>query len=387
MNSRSLSIAAVLFLVSCHTLCAWQTTAPCLERPLAERPYTRVHLIDIVRSQTAVRVEYLIRACGIKVPFSPELESDLREAGAEENVVAAVREVAPKPVVFEKKEAEPAREVPRESSTATPVLGDIRVNSKDGLSYAYIQPGKFRMGCSTGDGDCRPWENPAHDVRISKGFWIGQADVTVEAYKKYLRVVGKAMPDEPVISGKKLNPNWTFESAPMTMVNWTDSRDYCEWSGMRLPTEAEWEYAARAGTTGPRYGGLDEIAWWAGNSGVLPIDADDIWKNHNLNYLERVFENGARPHGVASKRANAFKLYDMLGNVSQWTFDWYKTPYKSGNLDVDPQGPPGGKDRVARGGSWFYHSAYLRVSARSFIRPTVRAIYVGFRCAGEIRFP
>jgi formylglycine-generating enzyme required for sulfatase activity len=426
MNLRLLSIAGALLFASCHALDASQTAAPCLDRPPAERPYSRVHLIDAVRSQTAVRAEYLIRTCGVKVPFNAELEADLKEAGAEENVIAAVREVAPKPAVVTKKLGPVAAPAP-----TGPVQGDIRENPKDRLRYAFIPSGTFRMGCSPGDDACRDNEKPAHEVRMSKGFWMGQTDVTVEAYKKYVRATGKSMPVEPVaigrvgthdgpiesamrlsasccdsrlasvaqiyrgplrqpqpvIRGQKLNPDWSIESAPMTMVSWTDARDYCEWSGMRLPSEAEWEYAARAGTAGPRYGELDEIAWWAGNSGDKAIDADDIGKNDQANYGKRIVENGDRPHGVALKRANAFKLYDMLGNVWQWTADWYKGPYESSGFETDPQGPPGGDFRVLRGGSWNLNSSFVCASYRYRNLPTYRFLNIGFRCAGEIRVP
>ena len=177
-------------------------------RAEGERAYTRLRLMDVVRDQTPVRAEYLIRTCGIRVPYGPELEADLKEAGAEENVRTAVREVAPRPVA---PTAAPKPEAPKPP------------------------PGTFRMGCaSSADGPCENNEKPSHDVQIAKGFWMGQTDVTMEAYKRYSRAAGKAMPDEPVFFGRKLNPQWSLDSLPMTMVDWNDSRGYCEW-----------EYAAR----------------------------------------------------------------------------------------------------------------------------------------------
>ena len=369
-------IAALLFVAYGPQFAFAQTAAPCMDKPMAERTYTRVRLLDIIRNQTPVRAEYLIKTCGVRVVFNNELEADLREAGAEDNVVAAVREVAPKPVVDKKPEP-----------PAGPVKGDVKVNPKDGLRYVFIPHGTFRMGCSAGDGDCHDDEKPSHDVRISKGFWMGQTDVTVEAYKKYVRESGKSMPDEPVAREKKLNPNWSNDTVPMTMVSWTDSRDYCDWAGLRLPTEAEWEYAARGGSSSARYGELDEIAWWGGNSGDKTFDADGIIKSDSSNYFKKLIENGGRPRGVAQKRANAFKLYDMLGNVWQWTADWYKTPYAGDMLETDPQGPPGGERRVLRGGSWVVNSSYVRSSIRIRGRPAYRNVNVGLRCAGEIHIP
>ena len=393
---RPLSIALFLMFFSNEPhLQAMQVAAPCLERPVAERPFTLVRLLDVVHSYPPSRAVDLIRTCGVRVPFDKELEASLREAGAEENVVAAVREVAPKPVVVEKKPEPPppspatvpAPVTAPSTAPAGPVKGDMRVNPKDDLRYVYIPPGTFRMGCSPGDSACKDNEKPAHDVVISKGFWMGQSHVTVEAYKKYVRSAGKAMPEEPVFLGKKLNLNWSFDSVPMTMVSWAEARSYCEWSGLRLPTEAQWEYAARAGSTGARYAELEEVAWWSGNSGNAAIDAELMWKTDTKNFGKAIAKNGNRPHVVSQKRPNDFKLYDMLGNAWQWTADWFKNSYDGEGLEKDPLGPPGGEYRVLRGGSWYSLSTYVRSSERFRYPPANRFDDAGFRCAGELRVP
>jgi formylglycine-generating enzyme required for sulfatase activity len=266
-----------------------------------------------------------------------------------------------------------------------PDAGSVMVHPKDGLPYVYVPAGTFRMGCaSSADEPCRDREKPAHDVRISKGFWMGQTEVTVAAYKRYVQAAGKAMPVEPEIFGRKLNPQWSLESLPMTDVDWNDARDYCKGNGLRLPTEAEWEYAARAGTTGASYGPLDEVAWYANNAGDKPFDATNVFENDKKNWGNRLVANGNRPRPVGQKAANKLKLYDMIGNVWEWTADWFKDQYQTG-LAVDPQGPPTGEGRVLRGGAWNSRADDARESYRIWQRPGgLGGSGMGFRCAGEI---
>ena len=273
------------------------------------------------------------------------------------------------------------------SGTLSAEYSEVRVNARDGLRYAYVPAGTFRMGCAT-DADrlCDSVEKPAHDVQISRGFWMGQTEVTVEAYKRYARAAGKSMPGEPELNGRSLNPQWSLETVPMTMVDWTDARGYCEWAGLRLPTEAEWEYAARGGTTGARYGVLDDVAWYGNNSGNSWIDAADVWAKDGGNYGERLAANGNRPRPVGQKRANGYKLNDMLGNVWEWTADWYGR-YKGDSLEMDPQGPGGGEGRVVRGGSWSYNASFVSASNRVYILPASRYVGIGFRCTGELAVP
>ena len=197
----------------------------------------------------------------------------------------------------------------------------IKVNPKDRLTYVWIEPGRFTMGCSPGDGECDLDEKPAHHVTIARGFWMGQTDVTQEAYQ---RVTGK---NPSIPQGAKL---------PVEHVTWTDSDNYCRATGMRLPTEAEWEYAGRAGSAASRYGDLDSIAWYDKNSGY-------------------------ETHPVMQKLPNDWGLYDMLGNVWQWTADWDADRY-SGNDETDPKGPTRGQYRVVRGSSFSESSMPSRTS-------------------------
>jgi formylglycine-generating enzyme required for sulfatase activity len=235
-----------------------------------------------------------------------------------------------------------------------PTSGEARESSKDGLKYVWIPPGSFMMGCSPGDNECFDNEKPSHQVTISKGFWMGQTEVTVGAYKRFAAATGRRMPPPP-----NFNSDWANENMPMVSVSWNDAREYCTWAGGRLPTEAEWEYAARGGSTEARYGNIDEIAWHEGNS-------------------------GDRAHEVSQKRANGFGLFDALGNVWEWVNDWYDDKYYQKSPSQDPPGPRRGWTRVLRGGMWVNGSRVVRVSFRDGYYPDRRVGSYGLRCGRDV---
>jgi formylglycine-generating enzyme required for sulfatase activity len=223
-------------------------------------------------------------------------------------------------------------------SATRPAARPAKVNPKDGLTYLLIPPGRFMMGCSPGDEECFDEEKRSHEVTITSGFWMGRTDVTQEAYQ---RVMGR-------------NPShFKGASLPVDTVSWSDAQAYCQKVGARLPTEAEWEYAARGSDPSSRYGPPGDIGWHRGNS-------------------------QRKTHAVAQKKANPYGLYDMLGNVWQWTADWYGdyafTPAS------DPAGPAGGTGRALRGGSWADNSRFLRESEREGALPGDRYDVIGFRC-------
>jgi formylglycine-generating enzyme required for sulfatase activity len=170
------------------------------------------------------------------------------------------------------------------------------------------------------------------------------------------------MPPEPNILGRALNSGWGNEAMPIVDVTWDGAQAYCNWVAGRLPTEAEWEYAARGGSTEARYGPVDEIAWYTQNS-------------------------QDQTHDVAQKRANGFGLYDMLGNVWEWVNDWYDQSYYQSSPSQDPQGPASGQSRVLRGGSRIDYPWYVRVSNRVRFNPANCDLVIGFRCVREVDSP
>jgi formylglycine-generating enzyme required for sulfatase activity len=227
------------------------------------------------------------------------------------------------------------------AGTSTPA-SETRENPNDGLTYVWIPPGKFTMGCSPGDATCGDDEKPAHEVTITQGFWLGQTPVTQQAYQ---RVMGR---NPSHFKGPRL---------PVESVTWDEARAYCKAVGMRLPTEAEWEYAARAGATAAHYGNPAEIAWYS-------------------------FNSGSKTHEVGQKQLNGFGLYDMLGNVWEWVADWYVGYQKA--AAADPTGPSRGQSRVLRGGSWGDLAMIACASYRGRGVPSDRNSRFGFRCAGEL---
>ncbi len=244
-----------------------------------------------------------------------------------------------------------------------PTPGMVKENPKDGLKYAWVPPGTFMMGCSPGETQCAPEENPRHAVTITKGFWMGQLEVPVGAYKRFGSDSKRNMPPEP-----SYNRGWMSDRMPMVKVTWYEAQAYCTWAAGRLPSEAEWEYAARGGAIQSLYGPLDEIAWYARNSGAGVV----AWGT-------------PRPGGL--KQPNSFGLFDMLGNVHEWTNDWFDKDYYAHSPSVDPPGPSSGSQRAERGQAWTAKGDDMRVSFRYGDPPDGSFFEGGFRCVCDALNP
>jgi sulfatase modifying factor 1 len=260
--------------------------------------------------------------------------------------------------------------------------GEVRTNTKDGQKYVWIPPGELMMGCSPGDTNCQDNEKPSHQVKITHGFWMGQTETTVGVWKRYAAGIGAPMPPEINFRNYNWNPGWAEDAQPIGNLLWNEAQTFCKAAAGRLPTEAEWEYAGRAGAKVPvaRYGAPDEIAWYGDNSGDAHVDTDEIRKNDSANYGLRLIANKGRMHPAGTKKPNAWGLYDMLGNADEWVADWYSETYYQKTEALDPQGPPSGEAKVARGVGFGRYPGDMRVSFRRFLAPDVRNGDFGFRC-------
>jgi len=231
---------------------------------------------------------------------------------------------------------------------AVPAGPPLQGSGSKSLSWVEIPAGEFEMGCSEGDEECDRDEMPRRRVVMPKPFLMMPGLVTAADLRDCAVCAGRTPPKQP---------KWSADDVPAVNVTWADARDFCQAYQARLPTETEWEYAAHAGSPAARYGALDEIAWYAGNS-------------------------AGRAHAVGQKKPNAFGLYDMLGNVWEWCADIYGPTPGPGK-----SGPPGGAARseyVLKGGSWRNKPRHLRISNRGRLSPDERTDDSGFRCVRDL---
>lgn len=227
------------------------------------------------------------------------------------------------------------------------------------MKMIWVEGGEFMMGCTSEQGGCESDEQNVRRVTVD-GFYIGMLEVTQSQWEK---VVGTNIYTQK----NKANGSSTYgvgPDYPMYYVSWEEAMEFCRLLSNKtgktytLPTEAQWEYAARGGkrADGAKYAGsnmIDAVAWYTDNS-------------------------GGSTHPCGTKRANALGIYDMSGNVYEWCKDWYSSSYTSYDTN-NPTGPSSGSDRVNRGGSWRGNAAYCRVAVRNGISPGGRGYGLGFR--------
>ena len=237
----------------------------------------------------------------------------------------------------------------------TPLAGATQISTKDGMVMIYVPAGEFEMGSEDGGSD----ERPVHLVYLDS-FWIDQAEVSNAQYEQCVKAGACDSPR----GGAYTNSQYT--NHPVVYVSWYDAMTYCEWAGRRLPTEAEWEKAARGtdGRTYPWGEGIDcSLAQFGGCSGeTVPV--------------------GSKPDG-----ASPYGALDMAGNVWEWVTDWYDNDYYDNSPTDNPPGPETGDYRVLRGGSWYYVGRFVRSADRSWLSPGYAWNYVGFRCARRAASP
>ncbi|MDO4629045.1 MAG: formylglycine-generating enzyme family protein, partial [Planctomycetia bacterium] len=253
--------------------------------------------------------------------------------------------------------------------------GERMTKTVDGIEYRFrwCPPGDFMMGSPESETD-RSSDETQHRVTLTRGFWMLETEVTVGMFKSFVNATGyESKGNTPFgwtrsIWNQDSKYSWRSpgfsqtDSHPVTCVSWADAQAFCKWlTGkvgitISLPSEAQWEYACRAGTTGKYAGNLDSMAWYYGNS-------------------------SNRPHPVGTKQANAWGLYDMHGNVWEWCQDWYGN-YPTNSV-TDPTGPTSGSDRVYRGGSWDSYAEGCRSAYRSDYSPEYRNSSLGFRVCSE----
>ena len=221
-----------------------------------------------------------------------------------------------------------------------------------------IPGGEFLMGSDSEGDHC-----PAHSVHVDS-FYMDRYQVTNAQYLAFCQATGHRLPEFWAMSGFRCGSD--YPNHPVIGVNWYDATLYAEWCGKRLPTEAEWEYAARGGLVGMDFPNGDSLQ---------PSDG-----NYN-----RSAKGG--PVAVGSYPANGFGLHDMQGNVLEWVSDFYDAAYYSSSPSANPQGPEYGKFRVIRGGGWHSGASCNRVYYRNALPPNWVDFNVGFRCAKDLESP
>lgn len=236
-----------------------------------------------------------------------------------------------------------------------------RINPVDGMVQVYVAGGKFQMGNQSGAAD----EQPLHEL-ILGSYWIDQYEVSNQ---QYAACVEAGICVEPAETGSMTRSAYygslNFQNYPVIYITWQAALNYCNWAGGRLPTEAEWEKAAR--------GSLDlRLYPW----GDQPPDCEMANSNNCVGDTSAI--------GSYTQNISPFGVYDMTGNVSEWVSDWYQADAYSGKETINPTGPTDGYKKVIRGGDWYADNTGIKLTYRDRNYPDFRGPLVGFRCAASV---
>ena len=229
---------------------------------------------------------------------------------------------------------------------ASPSTTVHKANSyeKAPADMVFLPGGTFAMGNNQG----KPNEQPIHQV-VLKPFYIDIHEVTVSHYATFLEETGHEQP-------AYWQPELDRPDDPVVGITWKDAFAYATWTGKRLPTEAEWEYAARGGT-------LNKIYPWGD-------EPDRKYANFS--------SSGIAP--VKRFEPNGYGIYDMIGNVWEWCSDWYSDDYYRVAPRNNPEGPFTGTHKVLRGGTWYSNEGQIRITNRYYSLPEIKSFHIGFRC-------
>lgn len=254
-----------------------------------------------------------------------------------------------------------------------------KITGKDGAPMVLVPAGEFQMGTDRGELD----EQPVHRVYLD-AFYIDKYEVTNARYRQFTQATGHKEPEGYAYEGGKRrrvfrpwsDANFNNDNQPVVCVSWEDAKAYCKWAGKRLPTEAEWEKAARGGLVGKKYPWGD----------IQPDGTQCNFGDRSIgpSYSESASDGHKYIAPVGSFKPNGYGLYDMAGNVSEWCADWFGQRYYSISPNRNPPGPALGQERLVRGGSWLFDPYSLGVARRDTASPSSTSTFTGFRCVQEI---